>query len=191
MMPSPRAASAARKIEPALSVSLVYQDLLTRDWAEELWNRVGQLVGQEGVCRQSWQIGDLVDARVFADAVEAAAKADVLVVSVRDAGNVPANLEFWIEAWMPRRAGRAGALVALIGVPPQPDTQSGRVHACLENAARRAGLDFLPRERKLPQDWSAASTRPRIATTASRLMPWPDGAPGRGARGRLQPCVTD
>ena len=84
----------------------------------------------------------------------------MLVVSVRDAGGMPADLGLWIEAWMPRRAGRAGALVALIGVAPPPDVQSGHARAYLENAARRAGLDFLPRERKLPQDRSAVSTRP-------------------------------
>ena len=92
--------------------------------------------------------------------------------------SVPADLDLWFEAWLPRRAGRAGALVALIGVPPQPDIQSGRAHAYLETVARHAGLDYLPRERKLPQDRSAISTRCGIAPAASRPMPWPGVAPG-------------
>ena len=91
---------------------------------------------------------------------------------------VPADLDLWFEAWLPRRAGRAGALVALIGVPPQPDIQSGRAHACLETVARRAGLDYMPRERKLPRDRSAIATRCGIALSASRPMPWPGVAPG-------------
>jgi hypothetical protein len=178
MAPSAQTASASKKVEPALSVAMVYQDPLTRHWAAELWNRVEQLVGHEGVCRQSWKISGLADARVFADAVQAAAESDVLVVSVRDTGDLPADLDLWFEAWLPRRAGRAGALVALIGVPPQPDIQSGRAHAYLETVARRAGLDYLPRERKLPPDRSAISTRCGIAPPASRPMPWPGVAPG-------------
>jgi hypothetical protein len=86
------------------------------------------------------------------DAVQAAAKADVLVVSIRDAGELPVDLYVWIDAWMPRRTRRPGAMVALIGVPPQPDPQSGRAHKYLEAVSRRVGLDFLPRERKLPEE---------------------------------------
>jgi hypothetical protein len=136
--------------ESALSVATVYQDPLTRYWATELWDRVGQLVGQEGLYRKCWKISDLTDPRVFMDSVRVAAEADVMVVSVRDTGELPISLYVWIDSWMPARAGRAGALVALIGMPPVPDTQAGRAHGYLEGVARRAGLDFLPHERKLP-----------------------------------------
>jgi hypothetical protein len=171
VVPSAQAIRDSNETESALSVAMVYQDPLTRHWATELWDRVGQLVGQSGICRQSWKISDLADARVFTDAVQAAAEADVLVVSVRDAGDLPANLDLWIQAWVPRRVGRAGALVALTGVPPQPDTRSGRAHPYLETVARRAGLDYLPRERKLPENLPAVSTRSRVGPVASLTMP--------------------
>jgi hypothetical protein len=178
MAPSAQKASASKKVEAALRVTIVYQDPLTRHWAAELWDRVEQLVGQEGVCRQSWKISELANTRVFAAAVQATAVADVLVVSVRDTGDLSGELDQWIEAWLPRRAGRAGALVALIGVAPQPDVRSGRSHAYLQITARRAGLDFLPSERKLPQHRSAVLTRSRIAPITSRHALWPGGAPG-------------
>lgn len=190
MAPSAQKASASQKVESALRLTIVYQDPLTRHWAAELWDRVEQLVGQEGVCRQSWKISELANERVFADAVQAAAVADVLVVSVRDAGDLSGELDQWIEAWLPRRAGRAGALVALIGVAPQPDVRSGRSHTFLEIAARRAGLDFLPSERKLPPNRSAVSTRSRITPTTSRHTPWPDGAPGCVAGAHLRSKMT-
>ena len=177
MGPSAQMTLASKKTEQAISVVMVYQDPLTRNWAAELWDRVGQLVGQEGVCRQSWKISDLTDARIFTDAVQAAALADVLVVSIRDSGDLPGNLTDWSDAWMPRRAGRAGALVALIGVPPHPDTQSGRAHAYLETVARRTGLDFLPRERKLPEGSPAVSTRCEGSLASSLTMHWHRGAP--------------
>ena len=154
---------APNETEPALKVATVYQDPLTRHWATELWDRVGQLVGQGSICHQSWKISDLTDPCVFMDAVGAAAEADVLVVSVRDAGEVPISLYVWADAWVPSRVGRAGALVALIGVPPQPNAQSGRAHKYLETVARKAGLDFLPRERKLPAEPFAIPSRQRSA----------------------------
>jgi len=173
VVPSAQAARAYGETEPVLKVATVYQDPLTHHWATELWERVGQLIGGEGVCHQTWKISGLMEPGVFVDSVRAAAEADVLVLSVRDAGELPINLYVWIDAWMPRRAGRAGALVALIGVSPQ----SGRAHEYLGAVARRAGLDFLPRERKLPEEPSAFATLCGITPPASLTMPWPGGIP--------------
>ncbi len=187
---SAQAASFSKETEPALRVATVYQDPLTRHWARELWDRVGQLVGQGGICHQSWKIGDLTDAQAYTGAVQAATEADVLVVSVRDAGELPINLCVWIDAWMPRRAGRAGALVALIGVCPQPNVQSGRVHAYLEAVARRVGLDFLPRERKLPEQSRSISSLAGSIRPADPTMPWLRGAPSLRAGAPLRWGLT-
>ena len=184
---SAQAASFTKETEPALRVATVYQDPLTRHWARELWDRVGQLVGQGGICHQSWKIGDLTDAQASTGAVQAAPEADVLVVSVRDAGELPINLCVWIDAWMPRRAG---ALVALIGVCPQPNVQSGRVHAYLEAVARRVGLDFLPRERKLPEHSRSISRLARSTQLVEPTMPWLCGAPSLRAGAPLRWGLT-
>ena len=117
---------------------------------------MGQLIDSAGICRESWKVSDLARAFTFADAVQAAAEADVLVISIRDAGELPLLLHVWVDAWMPRRAGRPGALVALIGVPAKPDALSGRAHEYLDSIARQAGLDFLPRERRLPEESTVA-----------------------------------
>ena len=45
--------------EPALNVVIVYQDPLTRHWATDLWDRVGQLIDSGGICRKSWKLSDL------------------------------------------------------------------------------------------------------------------------------------
>ena len=144
-----RAANAANVTEPALNVIVVYQDSVTRHWAASLLDRLGQLLDTGCIRPKSWKLADLTRAFVFAEAVHAAAEADVLVVSVRDAGELPPLLNVWIDAWIPQRAGRTGTLVALIGVPARPDALAGRAHGYLESIARQAGLDFLPHERKL------------------------------------------
>ena len=184
-------ARASSETEPALTVATVYQDPLTRHWATELWDRVGRLVGQGDICHQSWRIGDLTAAQVFTSAVKAAAKADVLVISVRDAGELPVNLYVWIDAWMPRRAMRPGAMVALIGVPPQPDTHSGRTHKYLEAVTRRVGLDFLPRERMLPAQSSAVPGLVGMIPAHNLTMRWSGGSPIRVADRHLQRRLTE
>jgi hypothetical protein len=183
---SARAAALSKDSEPALHVATVYQDPLTRYWATELWGRVGEFISRKSVGRQSWKIDELTNPRVFADAVQAAAEADVLVISVRDAGDWPASLHVWIDSWLPKRAGRGGALVALIGVPGRPDSQSGRAHQYLATVAREAGLDFLPRERKLPVAASASSSHEkvgRVADAPAALLGRP-ASPGDPARVR-------
>jgi hypothetical protein len=90
---------------------------------------------------------------------------------------------------MPRRAGRAGALVALLGVPARPDALSWRAHEYLEAIARQAGLDFLPRERKLPEESVAPSTLARITPANDLTAAWLGAGPSRnigaGLRWRL------
>jgi hypothetical protein len=172
--------------ELALSVATVYQDPLTRHWAAELWGRVGQLICDEGVCCQSWKISDLTDPCVFVDSVRVAAAADVLIISVRDAGELPISLYGWFDALTPRRGRRAGALVALIGVPPEPDAQSGHAHAYLETIARKVGLDFLPHERKLPKKPFTQSRPAKIGQTASRTTPMAAGGFSNGPCAHLR-----
>lgn len=182
--PSPYLSASAGDAEPALNVAMVYQDPLTRYWAAEFWDRVGELISHHSVGRQSWRIEELKDPRVFAEAGQAAAEADVLVISVRDAGEWPASLHVWIQSWLPRRAGRVGALVALIGVPGRPDGQSGRAHQYLARVAHEAGLDFLPRERKLPDVAPVSSGLVKVggglnSSVASRRRPSSLGGPNK------------
>ena len=95
------------------------------------------------------------------------------------------GLYVWMDALLPSRSRRPGALVALIGVPPQPDAQSGKAHQYLESVARKAGLDYLPHERKLPEQPFALSGPAKIGQTASRTIPLTAGAFGSGSRGDL------
>ena len=161
----------SKDAELALKVVTVYQDPLTQHWATELWERVGQLLSGEAVCHQSWKLSSLTDPRIFMGAVHAAAEADVLVISVREDRELPIGLYVWIDAWVPSRNGPAGALVAMIGVPAQPDAQSGRSYQYLETVARKAHLDFLPHERKLPEQPFTQSSPARVGQTASGALP--------------------
>ena len=139
-------------------------------WAMELWDRVGDLIGSGGVSRTIWRMGDLGHAEILAQAVEEAARAHVMIISFRDAGVLPPNLVEWIDAWVPRHLGGGGALVALIGVPPQPNSPPGQAYRYLEHVARRAGMDFLPEERKLPGEPSTAAGSDQVTPAIRRSI---------------------
>ena len=145
--PSGEAPIALAKDEPALNVTMVCEDLLTREWAAEMWDRVTQIAGKENISVTSWRISDLALPEILADAVLSAARADVIVIAVSAAEKLPIDLCVWIAAWVPRRARRAGAVVALMGLPQEPDDpQAFRARDFLQMVALKGGLDFFPRE---------------------------------------------
>ena len=141
VVPESRLAMASAGTEPPLKVATVYQDPLTRHWATELWDRVGRSIGQmcgvnpgrlasdgsPGLCRR--RPGGSRSGRAGG-------------FGARRAENGRRVCTVWIDAWLPKRAGREGALVALIGVPGQPDAQSGRAHKYLETVARQGRPGF-------------------------------------------------
>jgi len=176
--------SAALRAEPALNVTVVYQDALTLQWSTELWERVEPVIGSGRICRQAWGLGGLAEVIAFENAVQAAAAADVLVISVCAAGDLPLILRVWIDAWMPERAGRAGALVALIGLPSRPDASCSPTHQYFRAVARQAGLDFLPRERKLPEGPPDLPLLPSVSPEVNPAALWPAAGSGTGIEAR-------
>jgi len=136
--------------EHALNVTMVCEDLTTREWATEMWDRVTQMVGKENINVTSWMIRSLARPEILVEAVSSAAQADVIVIAVSAAGKLPIDLCVWIAAWVPRRARRVGALVALIGLPQEPDHQAFSTQNFLQLVAHKGGLDFFPREHVLP-----------------------------------------
>jgi hypothetical protein len=134
----------------SLNIAGVYQDSLTRDWALQTCRMATQLA-EGGRFQNNWyDAHSLSDHGILSDAVHAALEADVIVVSVYAADELPLNLYVWFQAWMPRRASRVGALAALIGIAEPPDVRYVRTVEYLQAVARRAQLDFIPQQRKRP-----------------------------------------
>jgi hypothetical protein len=133
-----------------LNIAGVYQDMLTRYWAMQTCHWATQFA-REGRVQNKWfNVNSLNDPGIFVDAVRAALVADVIMVSVYAADELPSDLYVWFEAWLPRRPTRMGALSALIGVAEPLDSQSVRTREYLQAVARKGQLDFIPQERKRP-----------------------------------------
>lgn len=136
----------------ALKIAGVYQDSITREWAHQMCHPVTQAIGDEWVRNTWYRVNDLGDTGVLLDAVQTALRADVIVVSVHAADELPVELCTWIDVWLPRRPPHMGALAALIGVTGQPGSQADHTQEYLQAVARRGQLDFVPHKRTLPTD---------------------------------------
>jgi hypothetical protein len=144
----------------ALNIAGVYQDRVTRDWALHMCRPAARLAGEARMQHAWYEVDHLKEPGFLLEAVHAALRADVIVVSVHAADELPLDLYVWIDASLPRRLSRVGALAAMIGVAGQPGSQAVRTQEYLKAVARRGQLDFVPQERKLPAEPSASFTLP-------------------------------
>jgi hypothetical protein len=149
-VPPDQAAMSPDESEYALNIAGVYQDVVTRDWAMQTCRRATQLAGEERIQNTWYHAGSLSDPGTLLEAVCAALAADVIVIAVYAVEELPLDLYVWIDAWLPRRASRVGALAAVIGVAEPLEPQSVRTRQYLEAVARKAQLDFIPQERQRP-----------------------------------------
>lgn len=140
-------------------IAVVYQDTLAQDWAIQMCRPVRQKFGGENV-RSTWHsVRSLSDPKILVEAAEAALAADVIVIAVHAADELPPELCAWIDVWVPHRLARVGALAALIGVAGEPAPEANRTREYLQAVARRGLLDFLSHECKVPAEAGLASTR--------------------------------
>jgi hypothetical protein len=138
--------------EYALNVAVTYEDPFAGAWASDLCERVARLVGSKSLARHFWRMEDLTHPQVFPEAIQAAAEADIIIVSVYATEELPLDLYAWIDAWLPRRLQENGVLVALIGAAEAADGKPSHAHEYLRAVARRGRLDFLPQHRLLPKE---------------------------------------
>ncbi len=139
---------AEEKSDFELKIVGVYQDAVTQSWLAPVCRKATQLAGEERVRNTWYDVNSLTDAGIFREAVHATLMADVIMVAVYAADELPLNLYVWIDAWLPRRPAREGVLTALIGIDEPRPTQSLHTHRYLEAVARKARLDFIPQARQ-------------------------------------------
>ena len=130
--------------EYALNIVGVYQDTVTQSWGVPMCRLATQLAGEDHIRNTWFDVDSLNDIGILMEAVRAALVADVIVISVYAAEELPLGLYVWIDAWLPRRTSREGALTALIGADEPQDLRSFCTRDYLHAVARKARLDFIP-----------------------------------------------
>jgi hypothetical protein len=128
----------------ALNIVGVYQDEVTQSWGVPMCRLAKQLAGEYRVRNMWYDVRSLADTETLLEAVRAALVADVIVIAVYAAEELPLGIYVWIDVWLPRRSSREGALTALIGADEPQNAQSSRTREYFQAVARKAQLDFIP-----------------------------------------------
>lgn len=134
-----------------LKAVIVYEDLETREWAQEAHDRVARLAGDHLVRATWWKLNNLFEPGVLAAAVSTAMRAEVIVIAVRSEEGLPLPFYAWVNNWLPHRPRQGGILAALIGAGARPAARSGRVGAYLKTVAEQGHLHFILCENKLAE----------------------------------------
>ena len=100
-----------------------------------------------------WKFSMLQQIELADSAVREAITANLIILALREHNGVPHETRAWIEIWLQRRAGAAGALILLIDPAQNSSTDVSPVHRHLFDVGERGKLDvFALREES---DWDA------------------------------------
>jgi len=131
---------------PALNIAVVYEDASCLEWVAEHCHKIAGLIGAENFLPSCWKMAALDDRINFQEAVCVAARADIIMVSLHAAKQLPRRFTAWVNAVLRSRGRPDGALVALVGVPGCPALAPAGVQEHLRIIAWEARLDFFLRE---------------------------------------------
>jgi hypothetical protein len=158
----------ASEWEPKFPFDLVvaYEDSFTRNRALHLYDHLAQQLLDDYDFQCSWwKFDHLANATLRQQAADAAAEANMIILSVHARPELPSTHRLWMDSWLPRRDNRKAALVALVAGANALQNEAAPMLACLQNAARLSKMDFFTHEFNLPpQDGQriVASTIPTV-----------------------------
>jgi hypothetical protein len=139
---------------PEFNVVIVYEELESGKRARRTYDYLAEQLGHESEFKHAmWKFDILAIPHLRDMAVKDVMNADIVVVSMARAREVPAAVKDWIESWL-GFAAKPMALVALFD-SESTDTRISRNY--LEAVANRGGMKFfanpdLPAgERKVPE----------------------------------------
>jgi hypothetical protein len=141
---------AMAKLDPPLYLAIAYQDTVTRRWASEICGRVKKLIGEEKVFSTWWEFNHTTGPGLPPGSIQAASLADLIIISVQAAENLPHDLLLWNDSWRQRRTKQQGALLALIGERDGTADEGDRTQQYLTTVAANARIEFFPLRRNLP-----------------------------------------
>ena len=152
-------------VKRTLSAVMAYEDASTPERAQEAWDHlVCTLKGHYGAGLRLWKFDVLRTPELRDVATAEAARADMILIATRGAGELPEEVKIWIDAWLARKGKvRNGqtALTVLFDAPPGDVGTSALVQfAYLQRVARKGNMDFFV----------STFDQPGEATSFSRLQ---------------------
>lgn len=138
----------ALTLEPPLKLVGLYQDPTTRDWADQLTELARTQGGESGVKSAYWRLDLMSDPELFAQAVAAAADANLLILAAYAHTELPREVKRWVAACVASTRSGPRALVALLGKRAF-DEEPFPTAEYLAAVAETSGLDYFVREYSL------------------------------------------
>jgi len=138
------------------SVMITFDDDVTAKKADEVLGMFEQNLREEQgrLFHQWWNTDVLAFTSMGELAALEAAMADMIIVAIHDAQELPEMVAVWMKRFLERRKDRPGALVAILASGPEmPDASQG-VLSQLRQAAALGHLDYFAT--RVNADWDKA-----------------------------------
>jgi hypothetical protein len=132
------------------NVFIMYEDFETGKRAKRGLDYVAEQLGGVEFRETLWRLDILQDPKLNVLAAPALADADLLIISLRREGHIPAKVRVLIEKRLAEKADRDCALLALFETTAA--TIRSSVYACLANLARQHELDLFEEAVNEPED---------------------------------------
>jgi len=132
----------------ALNAVMAYEETSTAERAKETGDHLMRtLKGHYSLGLQLWKFDVLRNPELRDVAATDAAQADMILIATRGAGELPAGVKAWIEAWIVQKReaqDEQSTLAVLFDAPPDKvGVPALAQFAYLQRAARRGNMDFL------------------------------------------------
>ncbi len=125
------------------AIVALYEDNSSRDAAIRLCNSLEKVFDSELEFEITWcRFKYFSDPDVASEAAELAARADVILVSVPCAQDLPLEVKAWFERWLSKWKTSEGAVVLLQSSEPAPGAVISE-NPYLYLLAQRANVDFI------------------------------------------------
>ena len=163
--------------EPKFPFDLVvaYEDTSTRNRALLLYDHLSEQLADDYDFQCTWwKFDHLCSHSLREQAADAAAAANMVIVSVRSGYALPPMAKIWIDTWLSQKEIRKSALVALLGEPRHAERMTLPVAGYLQRIARKAKMDFFIHgfeNESEPVEYSADDIKDR----AGKITPFMQG----------------
>ena len=163
----------ATRANDVCRIVVVYEDAAAHDRAMELASRLEEEIGTElPFVFDSWNFKNLAEPASARTAADAAARADIILLSAHG-NDLPSAVGRWLELCAMERTTDEGALALFLAEPFMLSAASEAIIARLQQAASLLRMDFvslIPH----PAEQIIRSFRQRTDITSAALRNFPD-----------------
>jgi hypothetical protein len=127
-----------------LKAVVIYEDGSTGRRAKHFYDKLTHALEDEcsfNLELWSFQVFAIPELRELA--VESAAQADFVILSLHGKAGLPVHIREWIETWSELIIGNGPALIALVDKPATRDGTNASALAYLKRVAKRTKVDFF------------------------------------------------